>query len=213
MSPERAVAFAQAEKTALAHAMHTGVLAPGKRTRLVLTMLDYHGLKGNQQAVLDFACSFEMVHTASLFMDDLPCLDTVQTLPGLPAAHVQYEQDAAMLAAVALVSEALRLVASVNVLLAELRSQLVIVLSRSVGPKGFAKGQYLDLHNGLKIWGEQDIACVNGQKTGVLFATAPNMAAVACNASNISRTGVWHLLLTLDRRYKCAMTWKTDHKH
>lgn len=180
----------KSEENPLIHAMHTGVLAPGKRTRSVMMMLACNGLNGNTKAVLDLACSVEMVHTASLFMDDLPCMDNAHTRRGLPAAHVQYGQDVAMLAAVALLAEALRLVASTSSLSADVRSHVVVVLSRAVGPQGLAKGQYLDLHNGPRVRGEQDIAVVNGQKTGALFSAALEMTALACNASIRSRTSL-----------------------
>ena len=174
----------------LNHAMYTGVLAPGKRTRSVLMMLACQGLGGNTHAVLDLACAVEMVHTASLFMDDMPCMDNAQTRRGQPAAHVEYGQDVAMLAAVALLTESLRLVASIDSLAADVRSQLVVVLSRAIGPQGLAKGQYLDLHNGLNVRDEGDVAQVNEQKTGVLFAAALEMTALACHAGNRSKAAL-----------------------
>lgn len=178
------------ESNRLNHAMYTGVLAPGKRTRSVLMMLACKGMGGNAPAVLDLACAVEMVHTASLFMDDMPCMDNAQTRRGQPAAHVQYGQDVAMLAAVALLSEALRLVASIESLSGEIRSQLVVVLSHAVGPQGLAKGQYLDLHNGLHVRDERDISQVNEQKTGVLFAAALEMTALACHAGTTAKTAL-----------------------
>lgn len=174
----------------LSQAMHTGVLAPGKRFRSVLMLLTCDGLNGNASAVLDLACAVEMVHTASLFMDDLPCMDNARTRRGQRAAHVQYGEDVAMLAAVALISEALRLVASVNGLPADVRSELVVLLSGALGPQGLAKGQYLDLRNSDANRSEADIALVNEQKTGVLFAAALDMAALACGANNVARAAL-----------------------
>ena len=178
------------DENRLNHAMYTGVLAPGKRTRSVLMMLACKGLGGNPEDVLDLACAIEMVHTASLFLDDMPCMDNAQLRRGLPAAHVNYGQDVAMLAAVALLTEALQLVASSGNLSAEVRSKLVVVLSQAVGSDGLAKGQYLDLHNSLYIRGEYDIAYVNEKKTCVLFCAALDMAALACNAASSSRASL-----------------------
>ena len=174
----------------LNHAMYTGVLAPGKRTRSMLMMLACRGFGGNAQAVLDLACAVEMVHTASLFMDDMPCMDNAQIRRGLPAAHVRYGQDVAMLAAVALLSEALRLVASVLGLSSSIRSQLVVVLSHAVGPQGLAKGQYADLRNGESMRGELAITQVNEEKTGVLFTAALEMTALACQVGTHRRTAL-----------------------
>ena len=174
----------------LCHAMHSGVLAPGKRYRPVLMMLACHGLGGKAPCVLDLACAVEMVHTASLFLDDLPCMDNAQTRRGQPAAHVQYGEDVAMLGAVALLSEALRLVASVRFLPADLRLQFVVILSKAIGPQGLAKGQYLDLHHGTEMRQERDIAGVNGQKTGALFSAALEMTAIACRASDSAQVAL-----------------------
>ncbi len=182
--------------------MHTGVLTPGKRTRSVLMLLACKGLGGNFHAVLDLACAVEMVHAASLFMDDMPCMDNSRIRPGRPAAHIQFGQDVAMLAAVALLTEALRLVASVSGLSADVRAQLVVVLSQAVGPQGLAKGQFLDLHNESDMRSEHDIAHVNDQKTGVLFAAALDMAALACSASSAARSALQSAALDIGQAFQ-----------
>ena len=108
------------KENSLVQAMHTGVIAPGKRTRSLLMLLACNGLKGNIQAVLDLACSVEMVHTAPLFMDDLACMDNANVRRGAPAAHIRYNQDVAVLAAVALLSEAPPVVANVSMFMLSL---------------------------------------------------------------------------------------------
>ena len=56
-----------------------------------------------------------------------------------------------------------------------------------IGVLAPGKRTCLDLHNTSKARGERDVACVNEQKTGVLFAAALAMAALACDTSDVSR--------------------------
>jgi geranylgeranyl diphosphate synthase, type II len=161
----------------IAAALRDGVLAPGKRTRPLMMLLAGRGLGAETQALLDVACAVEMVHTASLFLDDMPCMDNAWLRRGRPSTHARYGQDVAMLGAVALLSRAFGIAASVSGLSDALRTQLVAVLADAVGHDGLVRGQYRDLHEGSVHRKEADIASTNQQKTGVLFAAALDMAA------------------------------------
>uniref|UniRef100_UPI00177E4677 polyprenyl synthetase family protein n=1 Tax=Pseudomonas fluorescens TaxID=294 RepID=UPI00177E4677 len=66
---------ASGERDLVASAMREGALAPGKRMRPLLLMLAADGLGACEQAALDLACAVEMVHAASLVLDDMPCMD------------------------------------------------------------------------------------------------------------------------------------------
>jgi geranylgeranyl diphosphate synthase, type II len=165
------------EKDRVAAAMRDGLLAPGKRTRPLLMLLAGHGLGCGTPALLDVACAVEMVHTASLFLDDMPCMDNAWLRRGRPSTHARYGQDVAMLGAVALLSRAWFVVASADGLPDALRAQLVMVLCEAVGHDGLVRGQYRDLHEGATSRAAHDIASTNDQKTGVLFAAALDMAA------------------------------------
>jgi geranylgeranyl diphosphate synthase, type II len=174
----------------LVHAMHTGILAPGKRTRALLMLLTARSLGGNLRAVVDLACAVEMVHTASLFMDDMPCMDNARMRRGQLASHIQYGEDIAMLAAVALLSEAYLVITNIEDLPTRTRSSLVTRLSCAVGRNGLANGQYLDLRRTSVVRSEDGIASVNGQKTGILFVAALDMAAMASRADDESRASI-----------------------
>ena len=171
----------------LAHAMHTGVLAPGKRTRSMLMLLTAKSLDGDLKVVLDLACAVEMVHAASLFLDDMPCMDNAQLRRGRLAAHLQYGEDIAVLASIALLSEACLVITNIENLPAYVRSRLVAALSCAVGRQGLANGQYLDLRGAAAKQSEEGIASLNKQKTGVLFAAALDMAAMASQADDHCR--------------------------
>ena len=168
-------------------AMRDGVLASGKRTRPLLMLLIGEGLDRECDALLDLACAVEMVHTASLFLDDMPCMDNAWLRRGRAAIHVRYGEDVAVLAAVALLSHSWCLVASVKGLPAQLRCELMVVLCDAIGTQGLVRGQYRDLREGAAQRGLDEIVSANQQKTGSLFSAALEIAALACGATVATR--------------------------
>ena len=63
-------------------AVETSLFAPAKRLRPILALLVAEVLKGDPEAVLPAGCAIEMVHTASLILDDLPSMDDAETRRG-----------------------------------------------------------------------------------------------------------------------------------
>ncbi|MEH3085480.1 MAG: polyprenyl synthetase family protein [Xylophilus ampelinus] len=163
-------------------AMREGTLAPGKRLRPLLLLLAARGLGQPTSPLLDLGCALEMVHAASLFLDDLPCMDDARLRRGQPTVHIRYGEDVAMLGAVALLSHAFRVVARQDHLDPLLRTRLVVALSESVGTEGLVRGQFHDLHDGAHQRPAEAIAASNQLKTGSLFTAALDMAALAASA-------------------------------
>lgn len=164
-------------------AMRESVLAPGKRLRPLMTLLAAHDLGCDHPALVDAGCAVELVHTASLLLDDLPCMDDATLRRGAPATHVRFGEDVAMLASIALLSQAFGLLSSAPRLDPVQRCQLVTILSDAVGVHGLVGGQYEDLR-GDGDRSAADIAIVNDRKTGSLFVAALDMAAVVAGAED-----------------------------
>ena len=164
-------------------AMRHGALAPGKRVRPLLLLLATEDLGGAVAVVLDAACALELVHAASLLIDDLPCMDDAQLRRGQPTAHVRFGQDVAILAAIGLLGLAFRVVASAEPVAAALRIGWVALLADAVGTAGLVQGQYRDLHGAHAPCGPEAIAQTNQLKTGSLFTAALAMAALASDAT------------------------------
>ncbi len=186
----------------MAAALRDGVLAPGKRFRPLLMLLTGQGMKCQSPALLDLACAVEMVHTASLFLDDMPCMDNAQLRRGRVAIHVRYGEDVAVLGAVALLSQAWRIVASTQALDAATRNQLTVVLSDAVGVQGLVRGQYRDLREGAARRTPEDIAQANQQKTGVLFGAVLEMAALTAGATAASRASLQQAAFELGQAFQ-----------
>jgi geranylgeranyl diphosphate synthase type II len=164
----------------LSMAMRAGTLGAGKRMRPLLMMLVARDLGCASPALVDVACAVEMVHAASLVLDDMPCMDDARLRRGRPAIHVEYGEDVAILASVALLSRAFCVISSARDIPPEVRTRLVCTLGETVGTQGLVRGQFLDLHGGARSAGE--IAVTNDLKTGVLLGAAVDMAAIVAQA-------------------------------
>ncbi|WP_407292974.1 polyprenyl synthetase family protein [Stutzerimonas zhaodongensis] len=171
---------------AIATAMREGTLAPGKRVRpllLLLTLKDLQQETTAANAGLDLACALEMVHAASLFLDDMPCMDNAELRRGRPTIHRQFGEDVAVLGSVALLSHAFSIAASAASIDASKRNQLVCLLSHATGAQGLVRGQFHDLREGQRARPLEAIAHTNRLKTCPLFTAAAESAALLADAS------------------------------
>lgn len=166
-------------------AMRAGTLAQGKRIRPLLLLLAARdmGCELSQNGVLDLACAVEMVHAASLILDDIPSMDNAQMRRGRPTVHREFGENVAILAAIALLSRAFEVIAIAPGLPALQKSEAIAELSAAVGLQGLVQGQFQDLHDGAQSRSPEAIALTNELKTSVLFRATLQMAAIAADAS------------------------------
>ncbi len=157
----------------LHEAMRYSLLAGGKRIRPVLTIQVATDLGAAEETALDPACAVEMIHAASLILDDLPCMDDAGLRRGQPTNHLVFGEDTAILAATALLNRAFGVIADCEYLPAQTRLDLTRLLSESVGSNGIIAGQFCDLR--VRRGRGDDVAGLTemyGQKTGALFVAA-----------------------------------------
>jgi geranylgeranyl diphosphate synthase type II len=165
----------------LTAAMRAATLGTGKRMRPLLLMLVARDLGCTSPALLDAACAVELVHAASLILDDLPCMDDAKLRRGLPTVHRQFGEHVAILASVALLSRAFQLLSQAPDIPPQARTRLVGALADTVGAQGLVRGQFLDLHGNAQR-SLDDIARTNELKTGVLLGLSVEMAAIIADA-------------------------------
>lgn len=173
---ETLLPVAGGERDLVAAAMRDCTLAPGKRLRPLLLVLAAEGLGACPKAALDVGCAVEMVHAASLVLDDLPCMDDATLRRGRATLHLAFGEDVALLAAIALLSRAFGLVASVEGVAPLVRADLVATLAEAIGSQGLVKGQLQDLRDGALPRSAEQIAETNQLKTGALFGAILAMA-------------------------------------
>lgn len=161
-------------------AMNYAALAPGKRIRPLLALLTAERLGVDVETALDPACAVEMVHAASLVLDDLPCMDDAPMRRGQPSTHVRYGEGVAVLTGVALLNQAFLVVSEAQGVDEGRRLDMVRALSRAVGLDGLVDGQDRDLRGaGASLTGVTEL---NHRKTGVLFVASVEIGALASGA-------------------------------
>lgn len=167
-------------------AMRSALLSPGKRLRPMMALLAARDLGADETAVLDAGCALEMVHTASLILDDLPSMDDAALRRGQPAVHVRFGEDIAILASIGLLAQAYGTMAAAPRVTGDQRARLVAILSDAVGVNGLVGGQYADLRSGRDRT-PADVAIANDRKTGSLFTAAIDSVCVISCSDEICR--------------------------
>ncbi len=153
----------------IGHAIRFSLLDGGKRLRPLLTVLTASTFDADPELALDPACAIEMVHTASLVLDDLPCMDDALQRRGKPATHVAHGEDIAILSAISLISEAFGVIARAPGIAADVRMSIVGRLADAIGIRGLSAGQERDLHETRGWASRAALEKRHHQKTGALF--------------------------------------------
>jgi geranylgeranyl pyrophosphate synthase len=167
----------------LVEAARYALLSPGKRFRPMLTLLAAREFGAEPAAALDAACAFEMVHAASLILDDLPCMDDANLRRGRATTHREFDEATAILAAVGLLNSAFGVVARDPGLSDSLKSELGRRLSEAVGFQGLVAGQAMDLGDRGSVRSPDDLGLLNHRKTGVLIVAAAEAGALIAGAA------------------------------
>ena len=177
---------------ALHEAQRHALLSPGKRFRPLLVVFLTEGCGAKpalRNAAVEVGCVVEMVHAASLILDDLPCMDDARLRRNQPTTHVAYGESTAILSATALLNRAFGVLARNAALSAQQRVELSDLLSYAVGSTGLIAGQMADLAN----TGDASVAeveRVNAHKTGALFDFAADAAAVLADSPASQRAAL-----------------------
>jgi geranylgeranyl diphosphate synthase, type II len=138
----------------------------GKRIRPVLCLAVAEAAGGDVEHALPGAAAVELVHTFSLFRDDLPALDDDAERRGRPSAHVAFGEGVALLAGDALLAEAFRLALSYE--------DPAVARELADATLGMIAGQYRDVTGD-----DGDLAEVERLKTGRLFSAAVGVGLLA----------------------------------
>ncbi|MGI9413883.1 MAG: polyprenyl synthetase family protein [Hyphomicrobiales bacterium] len=168
----------------LSKSIRYSLLSPGKRTRALLTALTAQYWGADPDLALVPACAIEMVHAASLALDDLPVMDDANLRRGRPTNHRIFGDDTVILAAVALVSDAFGEVARCRELPEQCRLDVADFLSEAVGLDGLVAGQEMDLHSAAQAASVEDVEAVHSRKTAALFAACTKIGACVAGVAD-----------------------------
>lgn len=173
----------------VAAAVESSLFAPAKRLRPILALMVADVLRGDAVSVLPAACALEMVHTASLILDDLPSMDDATSRRGRPACHVAHGEANAVLAAFALLNRAYEVLADgwPGAPDAATRAGLAGELARAVGLDGMIAGQAEDLAATERALDFATLEFIHRHKTGALFMASAAVGAAAARATSAER--------------------------
>ena len=173
----------------IGEAIQYGLKSPGKRLRPLLLLFAYRAAGGARDATM-LACAPELIHAYSLMHDDLPCMDDDDMRRGRPTVHKVYGSRTAILAGVAMIPLATRVVRA-SALAMELPAQtttgVLDTLLEASGAAGMIGGQLRDLTGegvGLSL---DQLEAIHSAKTGAIIVASVRMGGLA---AGLDATGV-----------------------
>lgn len=120
----------------------------GKRLRPILAIAVAEMLGCDAAKALPTCVALELIHTHSLILDDLPCMDDDDQRRGKPASHKMYGESIALLTADALLNLAISLLGMnhrLTGLSPEVALEIIREVGETVGTEGLIAGQAADL--------------------------------------------------------------------
>jgi geranylgeranyl pyrophosphate synthase len=164
---------------AVQEAMRYAVMGAGQRLRPILALRVARVLAADPAMTLRAASAVELLHCASLIVDDLPCMDNAPLRRNRPALHIEFGEAIAVLAAFALVALAARLVAG--------DSCFQLRLLATLDSNGLIAGQALDLA-ATGSSRERNRFRVTGMKTVPLFVLAVEAGSLGAVCARAERS-------------------------
>ncbi len=173
--------------SAVRRACQYALLNGGKRFRPSIALMIAEAV--NPEAdVTQAALAIEYFHTASLVVDDLPCMDDDDLRRGRPSTHKAFDEATAVLAGDALLTFAFEILGSADTHDDyRVRCDLVVGLAKAVGTHGMVGGQMIDMASEGKTLEIGALTRLQQLKTGALIAYACESGAILGKASKEAR--------------------------
>jgi len=189
---QQLIPTANLEPKKLYESVRYSLFADAKRIRPVFTMAVATLFRVDENELLDCACTLEMVHTSSLILDDLPCMDGATLRRGKAANHLVFGEDTAILAALYLLNRAYGVLAEYkrSIFSPTLSTQFASILSRSISAEGIIGGQFVDLASKNERIDLETLEFIHSHKTGALFIACAEMGTSFAKARDVERHAV-----------------------
>ena len=155
----------------LSKAMIYASMNGGKRIRPFLTSIFSNISNLNSKSSLYLCVAIESIHSYSLVHDDLPSMDDDDYRRGKLSTHKKFNEATAILTGDALHDLAFEIIANKKIHPeSNLRINLISILSKTIGFKGLAGGQSLDLLFENKKISISKVIKMYEMKTAALFS-------------------------------------------
>lgn len=152
----------------------------GKRLRPILLMMVARLLGSEVRRSLPTACAVELIHTHSLILDDLPCMDDDDFRRGRPSSHHHFGESTALLAADALLNLAIAILGRNHVdagLEPTVALEIIREVGEAVGTSGVIGAQLAELVAPEENWNAGTIEHLHLGKTASLFRLSARAGA------------------------------------
>jgi geranylgeranyl diphosphate synthase type II len=164
-------------------AMRYSVLAGGKRIRAILMITTYSLSGGNKfDEIMPVSSAIEFIHSYSLIHDDLPAMDNDDYRRGILSSHKKFGEDIAILAGDALFSHAFYIISHSNIR-ADLKEEILQVLTKAIGNKGIIGGQIEDVISDSNEKNPKLLRYIHSHKTASFFSAACEIGAILAEAN------------------------------
>ncbi|MBN1593406.1 MAG: polyprenyl synthetase family protein [Candidatus Coatesbacteria bacterium] len=176
----------------------------GKRLRPYVVFAVAELLRRDPLDFIEAACSVECIHTSSLILDDLPCMDNSDTRRGKPSLHSEFGEAMAILTAVSLLSRGFEHLAKNAAdlgLSSKATGRALKCLAHKVGENGMASGQMAELLSGAPT-DLRSMELVNDRKTGLLFVASAEIPAILAGATEADIEAVGRYAHELGQAYQ-----------
>jgi len=157
---------------ALTEAMRYSVLVGGKRIRPILMLAIADIFDKPYAKVIPAACAVEYIHTSTLILDDLPCMDNSDLRRGKVSLHKKFGQSTAVLVSYSLIMLAFELlIKNAEIVSSDCRLAAGVIksMSEAAGFRGVCAGQFVDLKSGSKKIDIETLRYLHERKTAALF--------------------------------------------
>ena len=148
------------------------VLSGGKRVRPVVTVLACETVGGTAEDAVDFGVGIELVHTASLVVDDI--IDRSELRRGTQSAWAEFGHGPAIITSDGLLGEAFALFST--------EPEATRVVAESMVELGIGEATELS----AKPANEAEYMTLARRKTGALFRAAAELGAIAADSDPVT---------------------------
>ncbi len=160
-------------------------LEGGKRLRPTLTLSVVSMLGEERTKAIPTAVAIELIHTHSLILDDLPCMDNDILRRGRLTCHAAFDENTALLAADALVNAAVSILARNHIesgIDPTTALKIIQEVGEAVGMSGLIGAQMLELASPDENWSPSSLEHLHFGKTAALFRLSARAGAMIAEA-------------------------------
>lgn len=191
--------------TKVYESMRYTLFSKAKRIRPLLMIMIAETFKCDIRKILPFACAIEYVHTSSLILDDLPCMDDAKLRRDKPANHIVFGENISILAAIALLNHAYSIIAKCNSNVENSKLlKIMEILTTAISIEGLVGGQSIDLLSKEKKIQLEMVEYIHRFKTASLFIAAAKISAILCDANTVEENAVTHYAESLGNAFQIS---------